>query len=189
MSDGVEPTLLFDALLGRLSDDPRSGSGCSAARSRRRPAPTGGGGRRRRRAGTACSSSPACCRRPSSAGELSACDAVAFLDRGGPSSRKGTLAAALAHGRPVVAVDGPERWPLLVEAGAIRLVPAEPTELADVLDDLRRSPETRARLGAAAAAFHAEHQAVERAADRLAHLLAGPATSDEARRPLIDAVR
>jgi hypothetical protein len=44
---------------------------------------------------------------------LARCDALVFSDQGGPSSRKGTLAGALASGAPVVALDGPRTWPEL----------------------------------------------------------------------------
>jgi glycosyltransferase involved in cell wall biosynthesis len=59
---------------------------------------------------------------------LASVDAVLLLDRAGPMSRKGTLAAALAFAKPVVAVDGPERWEQLVEERAV--VPAAPTAVA-----------------------------------------------------------
>ena len=58
--------------------------------------------------------------------ELAACDLLLFADDPGPSSRKGTLAASLASARPVIAIDGPQGWSELAEAGAVRVVPADP---------------------------------------------------------------
>ena len=47
---------------------------------------------------------------------------IALVDEEGPTSRRTMLAAALAHGRPVVATDGPNRWDAPVTEGAIVLV-------------------------------------------------------------------
>src|SRR5436190_9251279 len=50
---------------------------------------------------------------------LAACQVPVFPDAAGASSRKGSLAAALASGRPVVAIDGPQSWPAMSERGAL----------------------------------------------------------------------
>src|SRR5205823_9285381 len=42
--------------------------------------------------------------------ELARCAVLLFAERGGPTSRKTTLAASLASGRPVVALDGRNSW-------------------------------------------------------------------------------
>ena len=57
---------------------------------------------------------------------LTEAEVVILPDPGGPSSRRGVVAAALALAKPLVAVDGPERWQELVDdlrisAGKIRV--------------------------------------------------------------------
>jgi glycosyltransferase involved in cell wall biosynthesis len=103
--------------------------------------------------------------------QLSACDLVVFPDEAGPSSRKGTLAAALAHGRPVVAIDGPEGWPLLIEAGAVHLCTADPAQLATAIDRLHRDVAVRNGLGAAATAFYSQHMRLELAGAKVVALM------------------
>ncbi len=49
------------------------------------------------------------------ANALAGCEILLNADPSGPSSRKTTLAAALASGRPVIALDGPSRWAQLAE--------------------------------------------------------------------------
>jgi hypothetical protein len=80
------------------------------------------------------------------AGELSRCHILVFDDGDRPSSRKGTLASALASGRPVVAVDGARTWSTLVRDGAIRLVTREPAALGDTLLSVLSTPTLAARL-------------------------------------------
>jgi hypothetical protein len=89
--------------------------------------------------------------------ELMASDIVVLPDSGGPSARKGTVAAALALGKPAVAVDGPERWRELVEGRA--LVLADPTcgGLAQALGHLAASGEDRRTQGIRAAMFYERH--------------------------------
>ena len=50
-------------------------------------------------------------------------DVVVFPDPAGPTSRRGTLAAALAHARPVLAIDGPQTWRRAVDEGAVVVSP------------------------------------------------------------------
>jgi glycosyltransferase involved in cell wall biosynthesis len=64
---------------------------------------------------------------------LASCDALLFADTAGPSSRKGSLAAALASGRPVIAIDGRLRWTELIDFGAASLVPPTARDLADAI--------------------------------------------------------
>src|SRR4029077_17012067 len=72
-----------------------------------------------------------------SAGELSnalaECDVLLFADSPGPTSRKGTLAASLASGRPVVAIDGPRTWAELTGAGAAHVVAPTSSALSDAV--------------------------------------------------------
>ena len=103
---------------------------------------------------------------------LAECTVVVLPNEEGPSSRKTTLAAALAQGLPVVSLNGYNRWDEVVDAGALVVVPNEGSALASVLVRLRDSPAERAALGAKAAAFAAERMSVEAAADVFVELLA-----------------
>jgi glycosyltransferase involved in cell wall biosynthesis len=84
---------------------------------------------------------------------LARCDVLVFPDQGGPSSRKGTLAGALASGTPVVALDGPRNWPELLDAEALELVAHDPRALASALEGLLADAERRRDLGARGHAF------------------------------------
>ena len=95
---------------------------------------------------------------------LAACELLLFVDGSGPSSRKGTLAASLASGRPVVAIDGPRRWGELVEARAARVVAPTAQALADAIGELLAQESLREQLGARGEAFAREGMSVERAA-------------------------
>ena len=106
---------------------------------------------------------------------LLAADAVLVVNELGPSTRKGTLAAAVAHGRPVVCLDGPQRWQPLVDGGAV-LVAAAAAGLAEHLTTLRASVERRREAGAAAARFYDERMSLDVAVDGVRQLLADPGT-------------
>ena len=88
---------------------------------------------------------------------LHSLDVVLVTDPRGPSSRRGTLAAVLAHGRPIVAVNGPETWRALVDEDALVAVPA--AELGAATAGLVADEPERAALGRRARAFHDEHLA------------------------------
>jgi glycosyltransferase involved in cell wall biosynthesis len=81
------------------------------------------------------------------ADELASCEVLLFADGAGPTSRKGTLAGSLASGRPLVAFDGPQTWPELRDAGAVRLARPSPEGLADALQGLLASEADREALG------------------------------------------
>jgi glycosyltransferase involved in cell wall biosynthesis len=81
---------------------------------------------------------------------LAASDVLLFAERGGPTSRKTTLAASLASGRPVVALDGPDSWPQLAGAGGAVIVAPWSRALADaivVLLEDRAASERQGQLG------------------------------------------
>ena len=80
--------------------------------------------------------------------ELAACDLLLFADPLGPNSRKTTLAASLASGRPVVALDGPRPFASLVEAQACEIVAPRAPDVADALARLLEDETARERLGA-----------------------------------------
>lgn len=67
------------------------------------------------------------------ANELASCDVLMFGDPNGPSSRKGTLAACLCSGTPVVALDGPDGWLPLVKSQSVMLVRANSQEVSFVI--------------------------------------------------------
>jgi glycosyltransferase involved in cell wall biosynthesis len=98
-------------------------------------------------------------------------DVVVLPNAQGPASRKGTLAAALAHRRPVVSLDGPMRWDRLVDAQAVLVVAPEAAALADTLRRLRGDRAERARLGAAAGSFYVAEMSVARAATAFRELV------------------
>ena len=102
---------------------------------------------------------------------LASCDALLFADPTGPTSRKTTLAASLASGSPVVAIDGPHRWRELADAGAARIVAPDAPALAGVLGGLLDDPAARAGLGERGREFARSQMSVESAAQVVARLL------------------
>jgi glycosyltransferase involved in cell wall biosynthesis len=105
--------------------------------------------------------------------ELAALDLVVFVDGSGPSSRKTTLAACLALGRPVVAVDGPGRWERLVESGAVVVAPRSPEQLAAALEPLLQQAEGREAQGRRGERFYREWMAPEVLSRATLRFLAG----------------
>ncbi len=102
---------------------------------------------------------------------LAACDLLLFVDAAGPSSRKGTLAASLASGRPVLAIDGPRRWLELVWAEAAAVVEPTASALADAMQALLDDDAAREALGARGRAFAEERMGVTRTAEAVRGLL------------------
>jgi len=105
------------------------------------------------------------------ANALSACEALLFIDPIGPNSRKTTLAASLAAGRPVVALDGPRRFGELAEAGAAEIVQPRASAVADALARLLADGALADSLGARGREFAARRMSPERAARTIAGLL------------------
>jgi glycosyltransferase involved in cell wall biosynthesis len=104
---------------------------------------------------------------------LAACELLLFVDAAGPSSRKGTLAASLASGRPVLAIDGPRRWLELVWAEAAAVVEPTAPALADAMGELLGDDAVREALGARGRAFAEERMGVARTAEAVGKLLDG----------------
>jgi glycosyltransferase involved in cell wall biosynthesis len=102
---------------------------------------------------------------------LAACDVLLFVDPIGPNSRKTTLAASLASGRPVVAIDGPRRFGELAEAGAAEIVAPQARAVADALAGLLADPGSGERLAARGRAFAERSMSAARAARTIAGLL------------------
>ncbi len=102
---------------------------------------------------------------------LASCELLLNADPNGPSSRKTTLAAALASGRPVLALDGPESWERLRAAGAARIVAPDPGTLAAELAALLDDAGARDSLGARGRAFAAAEMNARSSARALAAIL------------------
>jgi glycosyltransferase involved in cell wall biosynthesis len=104
---------------------------------------------------------------------LAGLDIVVFPSSGGPTGRKGTLAAALAHGRPVVALDGPDRWESMVDEQAVVLSEHDAGNLADALRRLAQSPDLRRSQGEQGQDFYRRHQSPEIVAARISAFARG----------------
>lgn len=102
---------------------------------------------------------------------LGACDVLLFVDPLGPNSRKTTLAASLASGRPLVAIDGPRRWSELADAGAADVVAPTPSALADALAGLLGDESARAALASRGRTFATQSMSAAHAAHVIAELL------------------
>lgn len=102
---------------------------------------------------------------------LAACTVLLHPEPTGPTSRKGTLAASLASGSAVVAIDGPGRWQELVDADALLLVDPSAEPLADGVAALLEDPSRRAALGASGRGFAASNMGVQRTVETVASIL------------------
>jgi glycosyltransferase involved in cell wall biosynthesis len=102
---------------------------------------------------------------------LAACELLLFVDPLGPNSRKTTLAASLASGTPVLALDGPRRWGELVDQHAAELVARSPRALADALGRLLADAQAREQLAARGRQFAEQRMSAPRAAHTIAQLL------------------
>jgi glycosyltransferase involved in cell wall biosynthesis len=102
---------------------------------------------------------------------LAACELLLFVDPLGPNSRKTTLAASLASGRPLLALDGARRWGELADARAAELVPRSPQALAGALGGLLVDAQARERLAAHGRQFAEQRMSAPRAAHTIAALL------------------
>lgn len=112
--------------------------------------------------------------------QLAACEVVFHPDPAGPTSRKTTLAAALSHGRAVIALDGPQRWDDLVEAKVVVIVEPTIASATSALMALLADDERRRSLGAGAAAFAQARLSPERSAEIVLEVVA-QATLDRVR--------
>lgn len=95
---------------------------------------------------------------------LADCDVLLFADAEGPSSRKTTLAASLASGRPVVALDGPNTWDALVRERAIALVEPTSLALAEAVRKLLADLSAANALGNRGRVFADRHMSLDQAA-------------------------
>lgn len=100
---------------------------------------------------------------------VSQVDLVIFADV--PTSRRGTLAASLLHGRAVIAFDGPQTWPALREADAVCLVQPAPGALAAAMAWLLRDHLAREGYEGRAATFYRSVMSEDVVARQLSELL------------------
>jgi glycosyltransferase involved in cell wall biosynthesis len=98
------------------------------------------------------------------ADRLTTCDVLLSADRIGPTSRRTTLAASLAAGRPVVALDGRHTWRELRQAQAALIVQPRADALADALAELLLDRDARAQLARRGSEFVTRAMSVERSA-------------------------
>jgi len=85
--------------------------------------------------------------------ELAACQLLLSAVVNGPTPRKGTIAASLASGRPLVAIDGPETWEPFTAERALMLARPEPGDIAEQVGKLLDDEQLRDRLGADGRSF------------------------------------
>jgi hypothetical protein len=102
---------------------------------------------------------------------LARCEVLLHPEPSGPTSRKGTLAASLASGRPVVALDGPRAWQELLDAGAASVVAPTAAALAEGVARLLSDEREREALGARGGAFARDSMGVSRSAAVVARML------------------
>jgi glycosyltransferase involved in cell wall biosynthesis len=102
---------------------------------------------------------------------LAACELLLFIDPLGPNSRKTTLAASLASGTPVLALDGTRRWGELSDVRAAELVPRSAQALAGALGGLLVDAQAREQLAARGRQFAEQRMSAPRAAHTIAALL------------------
>jgi glycosyltransferase involved in cell wall biosynthesis len=111
---------------------------------------------------------------------IEGCAVVVLPYEHGPSGRRTTLAAALAHGVPTLAFDGAETWAALVDADAVALSRQDPRSFADALARLVGSPERQQQLSGNGRAFYERTMAVELLGELVAGLLSGCSAPDGA---------
>ncbi len=97
--------------------------------------------------------------------QVGGCSVIALLDEEGPSSRRTMLAASLAHGRPTVSTDGPNRWEDAIEKGAITVVPPDAAQVGKTIRRLLEDPEERAAMSIRAQAYYIREMSLEKAGE------------------------
>ena len=103
---------------------------------------------------------------------LASCTLLLSAEPSGPTSRKTTLAASLASGRPVLALDGRRSWQALLDARAAMVVAPSVGALAEAIVGLLEDAEGRDGLGARGQAFAARALSAQSNAQTIADVLA-----------------
>jgi glycosyltransferase involved in cell wall biosynthesis len=86
----------------------------------------------------------------------------------GVSSRRTTVMAGIAHGRPVVTTSGPLTEPIWAESGAVDLVPvAEVGQISRRVETLLADSSALVRLGAEGRALYERAFAWDRTVEQL----------------------
>lgn len=96
---------------------------------------------------------------------IAGCEVLLSAAWQGPTSSRGSLAASLASGRPLVALDGPRTWAELGEQGAARLVEPNASALARALGEVLADGELRASLQARGRAFYESRMSLAHSAE------------------------
>ncbi len=102
---------------------------------------------------------------------LAGCELLLSAAWQGPTSSRGSLAASLASGRPLVAIDGPRAWEALRREGAARLVAPGAHELAGAVRELLEDPAAGDALGTCGQEFYERRMSLARSAELTASLL------------------
>ena len=93
---------------------------------------------------------------------LQACDVVVQPYPDGVTTRRTSVMAALANGRPVVTTDGPLTEPVWRKCDAVQLVPcADPAALVTAVEQFVADEQARLSQGRRAASAYAAHFALE----------------------------
>ena len=98
-------------------------------------------------------------------------DLVLLSNPDGLSSRKTTLAAALAAGKPTVVLEGRESWQRIIDERAVVLAPRSAQEIESELERLIQNAQDRVELGRRARAFYERWQAPDVLAESLLEFL------------------
>ena len=107
---------------------------------------------------------------------LQSCAVVLVLNEQGPSSRRTTIAVPLAHGLPMICLDGPDRWEPLARERAAVLVKADVGSVTEAVLALLADPDERRRQADRARRCYADHMGVGRVAGAVGALLDGAGT-------------
>jgi glycosyltransferase involved in cell wall biosynthesis len=103
--------------------------------------------------------------------DLKRSDIVVLPDCNGPESRRGMIAAALAAGKVVVALDGPETWDLLRRQRGVVLLPEDPEAFASELLRFIADKQARRDQEARAVEFYNRSLAPDVVAGRLSEII------------------
>lgn len=93
--------------------------------------------------------------------QIAACALIAFPDPSGPTTRRTSLAAALAHGKPVIALRGSQVWEEFVDSEVLAIVAPNRGALAAEVRRLLGDRVARVELGLRAREFYENRLSVQ----------------------------